>query len=144
MGNRLSRLIGRSLRTPVTPLAYLIIANSLFFGVGTIMFDSSESVRMTVIQKVGIWEGFPVWGWLMVISSVLLFVGMIDKSVIRTKTGAVLGFFGWMFVFVVYLEFQYWFQMGLSLMSTMAYAYLFLAVNVGRLWDYTPADDRML
>lgn len=138
MDNWLTHVIDRSLRTPVTPLAYLIVANSLLFGVGTIMFDSSESVRMTVIQKVGIWDGFPVWGWLMVLSSVLLFVGMIDRSVIKTKIGAVLGFFGWTFVFVVYLEFQYLFQMGLSLMSSLAYGYFFLAASLNRLWDYTP------
>lgn len=138
MDNWITRQVERSLGTPVTPLAYLVVANSMFFGLATIIFQEAESVKMTVIQKIGIWDGFPVWGWWMVVSSIFMFIGMMGRSVIRTKIGAVMGFLGWIFVFVAYLEFQYWFQMGLSLMSALSYGYFYLAVNINRLWDYTP------
>lgn len=133
-----TRLINRTLDTSATPLAYLVVAQSLVFGLAFAVFDKETSVKQTILYPYGIWFGASLWGWAIVIAASMALVGLIHKSRLLVEPSSFVLFTAWVFATIAYLQNDAWFQVALATLNILYAGYLFLSSNLGRLWYYAP------
>lgn len=133
-----TRLIDRTLDTSTTPLAYLVVAQSVVFGLAFAVFDEATSVNQTILYPYGIWFGVSLWGWAIVTAASMTLVGLFYKSRLLVEPSSFVLFAAWLFATIAYLQNDAWFQAALAAFNILYAGYLFLSVNQGRLWYYTP------
>jgi hypothetical protein len=133
-----ARFIDRTLDTAASPLAYLVVAQSVVFGLAFAVFDEATSVNMTILYPYGIWFGVSLWGWAIVIAASMALVGLIYKSRLLVEASSFVLFGAWLFATIAYLQNDAWFQAALATFNILYAGYLFLSSNLERLWCYTP------
>jgi hypothetical protein len=133
-----ARFIDRTLDTAATPLAYLVVAQSVIFGLAFAVFDEETSVNKTILYPYGIWFGVSLWGWAIVVAASMALVGLFYKTRLLVEPSSFVLFGAWLFATIAYLQNDAWFQAALAAFNILYAGYLFLSSNLGRLWCYTP------
>ena len=132
-------IIDKSLKTPVTPLGYLVNVHSLIFAGAFVFFGTSESVRSTLLWQIGALIGVQAWGIIAFIGAVICLAGLIKKNTWLVNIGSFIMFSLWLFAAIAYFTSGLWLQGILAFVTMNYFGYFNMAASMGRLWDYTPA-----
>ena len=129
-----------TLKTPITPLAYLVTLHSLIFGASFIFFGGTTSVQASVLYQIGALIGVQAWGLLAVVGAGICLYGLIRKNTWTVNIGSFMMFTVWLFAAIAYFLSGFGLQGILALITMNYFGYFNLAASMGRLWDYTPAQ----
>lgn len=133
-----ARVIDQTLDTAVSPLAYLVVVQSVVFGLAFAVFDEATSVNKTILYPYGIWFGVSLWGWVIVVAASMVLVGLFHKTRLLIEPSSFVLFGAWLFATIAYLQNDAWFQAALASLNILYAGYLFLSSNLERLWCYAP------
>lgn len=139
---RLYRFIDSTLDTDISPLAYLYVVHALVWGVAYSFLDGlSSGVQNTVLFKAGVLFGHNFWGLMLLLGGAVLLYGMLRKHCRATQVGSGVLFMAWTFAAITYATNGYWhFLFPLAVVEILSWGYYYLAVSMGRLWNYTPKE----
>lgn len=141
MRQKLIDFIDWTLKTPVTPLAYLVTAHSIIFSGAFLFFGSFETVQSTLLFQIGALIGVQAWGIVAFIAAIVCMYGLIKRSIWFVNLGSFGLFVSWLFATIAYGLAGLWFQALLSFVTMNYFGYFNLASSMNRLWDYTPYRD---
>ena len=139
MLSKIGDLIDRSLNTKVTPLAYLAVVLGIIRGAAFAFFQTAPGVSSTVTARVGTIVPTTLWGYVVLIFSLVLLVGLLKRSVSLVMAGSLVMALAWGCNMAAYALRGYWeYLVPYAAVSVLIYGYLFITAPLGRLWDYTP------
>jgi hypothetical protein len=138
MRNKFRNFIDATLNTDVTPLGYLVTLHSLIFGASFVFFGDANSVKVTLLFKLGALVGVPVWGTILFVGAVALILGLAMRNMTLTNMGSAAGFMAWLFAAIVYFLNDFWLQAILAVIIMLEFGYFNISASIGRLWNYSP------
>ena len=138
MRQRIIDFIDWTLKTPVTPVAYLVTLHSLIFAGSFVFFGSTQTVQATLLYQIGALIGVQAWGVVALIAAVACLYGLIRKNAWFVNIGSFALFISWLFAVIAYALSGLWLQAVLAFVTMNYFGYFNLAASMGRLWDYTP------
>ena len=132
------------LRTPVALISYLVIIKDLFTGLAFLLTTpwslGTQGDMLYVTQPEWVSRG---WGLFMVAFSGALLYGMIARARRVVMIGSIALFMLYCYPAILYLIQTHLFvHLPYIIVTTLIYAYLYLAASLDRLWNYFPDLDR--
>lgn len=138
LAQKILGFIDRTLKTPVTPLAYLVTLHSLIFAGSFVLFGETTAVQATLLWKIGALIGVQAWGILALVAAILCLYGLIRRQTWFVNAGSFGLFAVWLFAAIAYFLSGFWLQGALALVTMNYFGYFNMAASLGRLWNYKP------
>ena len=132
-------IIDRTLSSRITPLAYVFALTGIVWGLAFTLFSETANVQSTVLYQQKALFGILSWGSIMLVGSIVLYIGMLAKHVRAVKYSSMLLTAAWASATVAYvMDGAAVLRAPLAIINVLCYGYFYLAVACDRLWDYTP------
>jgi len=139
MKDTIVAFIDRTLDTRVTPLAYVFSLTGIIWGTAFTFLSSDAGVTSTMLYQSGAIVGISLWGISVLVASLLLLYGLLQRSAKLVMLAAFILFFAWSAGAVSYAMAGEWIlRFPLAIVNILCYGYYYLAASLNRLWDYTP------